>query len=80
MNDLTAKPNLAGSGPQKTGHQIKNRGLARPVWTDEGGDGPLLHRKGQIGNSDHPAKIFMQIYQFKNIIQHAVPVPVKTAL
>src|ERR1700687_4509924 len=64
-NVAAQKANLSGSWPQQTGHHIDQRGLARPVWSDNRYKLAITDAEGDITKRLEHAKRFEDVDGFE---------------
>jgi hypothetical protein len=57
---------LAGRRPQELGQQVETRGLAGPVWTDQGVNAATADPKIDIANGEKAREFLGQSMGFEN--------------
>src|SRR3546814_806110 len=58
-------------GPQRTGDEVEQRGLAGAVGADQAGDAAFRHREAAMVDCPKAAKVFRQPGQYEHLILKA---------
>jgi hypothetical protein len=57
---------FAGIGPVDTAYQVKNCGLSRPIWADNGKDGVFFNAKIYIIDRLQTAELYAEVFNFQD--------------